>query len=134
MKANVAWVCGLLVCGVWRLPALGTAEIQKRVPVRFSYESGNGHFDEDTGWLTLVPYWSQFHGYLRASSIPYGFSASAYLVYAFSPAEVYPGNVFACRVWLEPMDDPGITELYSESTCRWRTTASRISVMRRTRS
>jgi hypothetical protein len=66
--------------------------MQKRVPVRFSYESGNGHFDEDTGWLTLVPYWSQFHGYLRASSIPYGFTAGAYLVYAFNPAEIYPAT------------------------------------------
>ncbi|MDD4059265.1 MAG: hypothetical protein PHW08_01020, partial [Kiritimatiellae bacterium] len=110
-QASLALGVGLCLGLAWLADA---AEIQKRAPVRFSFESGNGNMNEDTGWKTLVPYWSQFRGYLLANSIPYGFTASAQLVYAFDPAEVYPGNAFQCRVWLEPADDADIAELYSD--------------------
>lgn len=113
MKKMIWLVCYIgLLTGASTLNA--ATEMQKRVPVRFSYESGNGNFNEDTGWQTLVPYWSQFRGYLLANSIPYGFTASAYLVFAFNPEEVYAGNSFPCRVWLEPSDEEGIKELYSD--------------------
>jgi hypothetical protein len=110
MKKQALLALGVALC-LGLAGRTGAAQIQKRAPVRFSFESGNGNMNEDTGWKTLVPYWSQFRGYLLANSIPYGFTASAHLVYAFDPAEVYPGNVFQCRVWLEPADDPDIAEL-----------------------
>ena len=113
MKKHASLALGVGLC-LGLAGMSGAAEIQKRVPVRFSFESGNGNMNEDTGWKTLVPYWSQFRGYLLANSIPYGFTASAHLVYAFDPAQVYPGNGFQCRVWLEPADDPDIAELYSD--------------------
>ncbi len=113
MKKMIWLACCIgLLTGASTLNA--ATEMQKRVPVRFSYESGNGNFNEDTGWQTLVPYWSQFRGYLLANSIPYGFTANAYLVFAFNPEDVYAGNSFSCRVWLEPSDEAGITELYSD--------------------
>jgi len=109
--------------GVWKQVGIiwlammltgAAATIRKEFPVRFSFENGNANFDKSTGWKTLVPYWSEFQGYVRASSIPYGFTAAAMLVVEFDGTNVWAGNVFPCRVWLEPYDDPQITELYSD--------------------
>lgn len=113
MRTMMRLACCLAVCA-WLAPDGAAAEMRKRAPLRFSFECGNDNLNEDSGWRTLQPGWSEFHGYLRANSVPYGFTAAAQLVFAFDPAEVFPGNSFPCRVWLEPADDAGITELYSD--------------------
>lgn len=97
------------------------APVRREVPVRFNFPASYAPLHLDSGWVTfpLNPISQQMHGYIHANAVPYTFDACAKLVFAFEAGDVWPGNTFACQVWLEPYDAPDLTEVRSDFGCEF---------------
>ena len=88
-------------------------DIHKEIPLRFNYRAANtGGFEVESPWIWLGSL-LEASVYFNKMNVPTAISIPAKMTVECSKGEIYPGNMTACRAWIESQDDPSVSELWS---------------------
>ncbi|MBU4459989.1 MAG: hypothetical protein KJ579_05435, partial [Verrucomicrobia bacterium] len=113
--ARRVWVLLFLVPGV---ATTVRGALDKRVEVPLVFEHAESALvdsfttGKSSGWIWLPPT-GEGEAHIQVGNVPFGFSVRTRLILEYDSVNVWPGNVFSCRAWLEPAEDPDQPEFYS---------------------